>query len=93
MKKELITEESVEALVKEMSEKDRKALSMYTYMMMMAFANKENYKVAIVFDTDDSSGVAAINMTAAELMHALEATHENMYKVITKDMPSKDMLN
>ena len=93
MRKELITEESVEALVKEMSEEDRKALSMYTYMMMMAFADKENYKVAIVFDTDDSSGVAAINMTTEELMHALEATHENMWKVITKDMPSKDMLN
>jgi hypothetical protein len=93
MKKELITEESVEALVKEMTEEDRKALSMYTYMMMMAFADKENYKVAIVFDTDDSSGVAAINMSAEELMWALETTHANMYKVITKDMPSKDMLN
>ena len=40
MKKELITEESVEALVKEMSKEDRNALSMYTYMMMMAFAKK-----------------------------------------------------
>jgi hypothetical protein len=93
MKKELITEESVEALVKEMDEDDRKALSMYTYMMMMAFADKENYRVAIVFDTEDSSGVAAINMTSAEVMSALENAHKNLYEVITRDMPSKEMLN
>lgn len=93
MKKELITEESVEALVKEMSKEDRNALSMYTYMMMMAFAKKDNYKIAIVFDNTDSSGVAAINMTAGELMGTLAETHANMYKVITQDMPSKDMLN
>jgi hypothetical protein len=93
MKKELITEESVEALVMDMSKEDRNALSMYTYMMMMAFAKKDNYKIAIVFDNTDSSGVAAINMTAEELMGALAETHANMYKVITQDMPSKDMLN
>jgi hypothetical protein len=93
MKKEFITEESVEALVKEMDEDDRKALSMYTYMMMMAFADKENYRVAIVFDTEDSSGVAAINMTSAEVMNALENAHKNLYEVITRDMPSKEMLN
>jgi hypothetical protein len=93
MRKELITEESVEALVKEMTEGDRKALSMYTYMMMMAFADKENYKVALIIDTNDSSGVAAINMTDVELIHALEAVRVNMYAVITKDMPPKEMLN
>jgi hypothetical protein len=93
MKKELITEESVEALVKEMTEEDRKALSMYTYMMMMAFADKENYRVAIIFDTEDSSGVAAINMTGAEVVSAIENAHKNLYEVITRDMPPKGMLN
>jgi hydroxymethylglutaryl-CoA reductase len=93
MKKELITEESVEALVKDLDEDDRKSLSFYTHLMMKAFANKDNVKVAIVFDTEDASGVAAINMTTAEVMFALESCHANLYKVITKDMPPKEMLN
>jgi hypothetical protein len=93
MKKELITEESVEALVKEMDEDEREALSLYTHMMMMAFANRGNVKVAIIFDTEDSSGVAAINMTSAEVVSALENAHKNLYEVITRDMPPKGMLN
>jgi hypothetical protein len=93
MKKELITEEFVEALVKEMDEEDREALSFYTHMMMMAFANKGKVKVAIIFDTEDSSGVGAINMTSAEVVNALEGAHKNLYEVITRDMPPKEMLN
>ena len=93
MKKELITEESVEALVKDMDEDDRKSLSFYTHLMMKAFANKDNIKVAIIFDTEEASGIAAINMTTDEVMFALEASHKNLYKVITEDMPPKGMLN
>ena len=93
MKKELITEESVRTLVEDMDEDDRKALSFYTHLMMKAFADKDNVKVAILFDTEEASGVAAINMNTEEVMHALEASHKNLYKVITEDMPPKGMLN
>lgn len=93
MKRELITEESVKTLVEDLDEDDRKALSFYTHLMMKAFADKDNVKVAIVFDTEEGSGVAAINMTAAEVMYALESSHKNLYKVITEDMPPKGMLN
>jgi hypothetical protein len=91
--KELITEASVENLLNDISKEDRSSLSVYTHMMMLAFANKGNVKVAIIFDTDDSLGIGAINMTTAEVMTALEDTRENLYEVITKDMPSKEMLN
>lgn len=93
MKKELITEESVKTLVEDMSEDDRKALSFYTHLMMKAFADKDNVKVAILFDTEESSGVAAINMTSAEVVSAIENAHKNLYEVITRDMPPKGMLN
>ena len=93
MKKELITEESVRTLVEDMDEDDRNALSFYTHLIMKAFADKDNVKVTIVFDTEEGSGVAAINMTAAEVMYSLESCHANLYKVITKDMPPKEMLN
>jgi len=93
MNKELITEESVEALVKDMSESDRKALAMYTHIMMMAFANKGNFKVTILFENDETTGVAAINMTEMDVVIALEEAHEYMCNMITKDMPPKEMLN
>lgn len=76
-----------------MSEDDRKALSFYTHLMMKAFADKDNVKVAILFDTEESSGVAAINMTSAEVVSAIENAHKNLYEVITRDMPPKGMLN
>jgi hydroxymethylglutaryl-CoA reductase len=91
--KELITEASVENLLKDISKEDRSSLSVYTHMMMLAFANKGNVKVAIIFDTDDSLGIGVINMTTAEVMTALEETRENLYEVITQDMPPKEMLN
>jgi len=93
MKKELIIVDFVEALVKDMSEKDRKALSAYTHMMMMAFAQKGGYKVMIIFEDDETSGVGAINMTEMEVISILEETHENMCSLITKGMPPKEMLN
>ena len=93
MNKELITEESVEALVKDMSENDRKALAMYTHIMMMAFANRGNFKVTIIFENDETTGVAAINMTEMDVVIALEEAHEYMCNMITKDMPPKEMLN
>ena len=93
MNKELITEASVEALVNDMSERDRKALAMYTHMMLMAFANKGNYKVALIFENENTTGIAAINMTEMEVVGAIEEAHENMCNMITKDMPPKEMLN
>jgi hypothetical protein len=93
MRKELITEESVEALLKHIDKEDREALSVYTHMMMLAFANKGGVKVAMIFETDDSLGVGVINMTTEEVIVALEATRDNLYKVITQDMPPKEMLN
>ena len=91
--KELITEASVENLLKDISKEDRRNLSVYTHMMMLAFANKGNVKVAVIFETDESLGIGAINMTTAEVLTALEETRENLYEVITKDMPPKEMLN
>jgi hypothetical protein len=93
MNKELITEASVEALVKDMSERDRKALAMYTHIMLMAFANKGNFKVAILFENDETTGVGAINMTETDVVSILEEAHESMCNMITKDMPPKEMLN
>jgi hypothetical protein len=93
MNKELITEASVEALVNDMSERDRKALAMYTHIMLMAFANKDNYKVAFIFENESTTGIAAINMTEMEVVGAIEEAHENMCHMITKDMPSKEMFN
>jgi hypothetical protein len=93
MEKELITPASVEAVLKDISEDDRRALSFYTHIIMMAFANKGGYKAMILFENDDTSGVAAINMTELEVVSILEETHENMCKMITKDMPPKGMLN
>ena len=93
MKRELITADFVEDIIKDMSEKDRKALSAYTHMMMMAFANKGGYKVMIIFEDDETSGVGAINMTEIEVVGILEETHENMCSLITKGMPPKGMLN
>lgn len=93
MKKELITEESVEALLKDVDEDDRRTLSIYTHMMLKAFANKDNYKIAIIFDNDETLGVGAINMTTAEVINAFEAARQNLYEVITTDMPPKEMLN
>ena len=93
MKKELITEESVKTLVEDMDEDDRRALSFYTHLMMKAFADKDSVKVVIVFDTEESSGVAAINMTSAEVVSILENAHKHLYEVITRDMPPKGMLN
>lgn len=91
--KELITEASVENLLKDISKEDRRSLSVYTHMMMLAFANKGNVKVAVIFETDESLGIGAINMTTAEVLTALEETRENLYEVITENMPPKEMLN
>lgn len=91
--KELITEASVENLLKDISKEDRRNLSVYTHMMMLAFANKGNVKVAVIFETDESLGIGAINMTTAEVLTALEETRENLYEVITENMPPKEMLN
>jgi hypothetical protein len=49
MEKELITPASVEAVLKDISEDDRRALSFYTHIIMMAFANKGGYKAMILF--------------------------------------------
>lgn len=93
MRKELITEESVEALLKHIDKEDREALSVYTHMMMLAFANKGGVKVAMIFDTDDSLGLGVINMTTEEVLEVLEATKSNLYELVTQDMPPKEMLN
>lgn len=93
MRKELITEESVEALLKHIDKKDREALSVYTHMMMLAFANKGGVKVAMIFDTDDSLGLGVINMTTEEVLEVLEATKSNLYELVTQDMPPKEMFN
>jgi len=93
MKRELITEASVEALIKNIDEEDRRSLSVYTHMMLKAFAKKEGYKIALIFDNDESSGIAAINMTTEEVMYALASAQTHMYEIITQDMPSKDRFN